>query len=187
MIGEGTKKLLLVLLLAILVVVGARSFGFGGGTSGGVFGRSPGADLTSVLDVQLVPLETERLVAQGGEYTPGRDPWSFGTDRRELELPPPRQIEQVRTTPRPALETPVSVDPPKPKPPPVDIEYLGRFGPERLPIAVFASGEDVINALPGDVVNGKFRVEEIGYTSVQLSFVGFPDAAPKQVGISKKG
>lgn len=184
--SEQTQRVLLGVLLVVLLIVGARSLGFGGGPGGGVFGRSTDADFTSSLAVEVVSVQTDRLAASGGQYTPGRDPWSFGSEPRPT--PPPRQIEEVsRPVDRQVIAPPVEVEPPKPKPPPVDVEYLGRFGPERLPIAVFTAGDDIVNAQRGDVINGKFRVEEIGYMSVQLSFVGFPEAPPAQVGISKKG
>jgi hypothetical protein len=65
----------------------------------------------------------------------------------------------------------------------VNLRYLGSFGPERARIAVFVGpgGGEVLNAREGDVLEGKFIVERIGYESVDLKFVGFPDAPARRL------
>ena len=70
-------------------------------------------------------------------------------------------------------------------PPPVTVVYLGCFGPERRRIAVFADdkGENLYNVQVGEVVEGKFIVDRIGYESVDLKFVGFPDEPAKRLPI----
>ena len=52
-------------------------------------------------------------------------------------------------------------------------------------MAVFAdeAGENLYNARAGDVLEGKFIVDRIGYESVDLKFVGFPDAPAKRLPI----
>ena len=71
-----------------------------------------------------------------------------------------------------------------PKPPVVDLKYLGSFGPETRKIAVFYDGSNIYNALAGDVLNGKFIVARIGYESVDLKFVGFPDTPAQRLALS---
>lgn len=72
-----------------------------------------------------------------------------------------------------------------PRPPPITVVYLGSFGPERRRIAVFAdgAGENLYNVRVGEVVEGKFIVDRIGYESVDIKFVGFPDEPAKRLPI----
>ena len=76
-------------------------------------------------------------------------------------LPPPPPVEVV--------------------PPPVDVAFLGSFGPDRGRIAVFTDGTDLYNARIGDVVKAHFVVEAIGYESADLKFVNFPDAPAQRL------
>ena len=59
--------------------------------------------------------------------------------------------------------------------------FLGSFGPDGRKIAVFTDDDDILNALEGDVLNKKFIVGPIGYESVEMGFVGFPDAPPTRL------
>nr|MBP9824920.1 hypothetical protein [Thermoanaerobaculia bacterium] len=72
-----------------------------------------------------------------------------------------------------------------PRPPPVTLVYLGSFGTEARRIAVFADdkGENLYNVRVGEIVEGKFIVDRIGYESVDLKFVGFPDEPAKRLPI----
>jgi hypothetical protein len=65
----------------------------------------------------------------------------------------------------------------------VDVTLLGIFGPEDRRIAVLQDGETLINALRGDVVKEKFIIHRIGYETVDLRFVGFPDVPPARIEI----
>ena len=40
---------------------------------------------------------------------------------------------------------------------------------------MFSDGSAIYNALAGDLVKDRFQVQRIGYESVDLLFVGFPD------------
>jgi len=95
---------------------------------------------------------------------------------------PPRPVAPKPTKPR-QVERPKPRQPPRPKPPNFDMEYLGSFGPEGRRIAVFSDKEDILNALEGDVLNDKFIVGPIGFESVEMGFVGFPDEPLKRVGL----
>ncbi len=46
-----------------------------------------------------------------------------------------------------------------------------------------AGRDKIYNALAGDVLEGKFIVDHIGYESVDVKFVGFPDAPAKRLAI----
>ena len=71
-----------------------------------------------------------------------------------------------------------------PRPPEFTLRYLGNFGPGGRRIAVFSDGGTIYNAFEGDVLEGRFEVARIGYESVEIRYVGFPDVPALRVGIS---
>ncbi|MGH7339652.1 MAG: hypothetical protein ACREKH_04110, partial [Candidatus Rokuibacteriota bacterium] len=72
---------------------------------------------------------------------------------------------------------------PGPQLPEVDLTYLGSFGPEERPIAVLTDGDAIYNAVEGDVVEGQFVVAHIGYESVDLAYVEFPEEPPARLAV----
>lgn len=136
---------------------------------------------TGLAEREVEELHLAELDATASEFHPGRDPWRFG--RREAPVrPEPRPpAPPPPTPPPPPAETVASNEPPKPKPPPVDVVYLGSFGPALRKIAVFSDDEGIYNVPSGDTLKGKFRVETIGFESVDLAFIGFPDVPPKRL------
>jgi hypothetical protein len=176
--------LLVVLVVSFLGLLAQRFATFGGGA---VFGGGRGPDFSAALRAEVSALELERLSRAGGEYTPGRDPWRFAEPPAppRQELPP--VVQPMRVEPDPA--PPVAVVPPRPQPPAIDVQYLGRFGPKARPIAVFVDqdGQTLYNMLEGDVLKGKFQVAQIGLESVQIAFVGFPDAPPARLAVHGAG
>lgn len=141
------------------------------------------------LPSEVVALETDRLEIEPRDLTSGRDPFRFGPPPPPPAPPPPTREELERRR-REEEERLRSLDEERrlaaiPKPPPVTLTYLGSFGPERKRVAVFAdeSGENLYNARAGDVLEGKFIVDRIGYESVDLKFVGFPDEPARRLPI----
>ena len=47
--------------------------------------------------------------------------------------------------------------------------YIGRFGPEENPIAVFVADGDVLNVRVGESIGGAFRLNKIGIESAEVS------------------
>ncbi|MEM6795176.1 MAG: hypothetical protein AAF725_14450, partial [Acidobacteriota bacterium] len=88
---------------------------------------------------------------------------------------PPPPVAYRPPPPPPPREPP---PPAVPQPPSVDFTVLGLFGPESRRIAVLIDGEDLINALERDVVKEEFVIDRIGYQTVSIAFVDFPDAEP---------
>ena len=81
----------------------------------------------------------------------------------------------------PIVPTPPPTPPP-PTPPPLDhLRFLGSFGPPDRRIAVVMSGEELHNVREGAVLEGKFIVHEIGYESLAIAFVGFPQEPPRRL------
>jgi hypothetical protein len=66
------------------------------------------------------------------------------------------------------------------------MEYLGHFGPPNKRIAVFSNGKAEITAQEGEIIDNKFIVARIGYESVDIRFVGFPDWPAKRLGVRSR-
>ena len=52
------------------------------------------------------------------------------------------------------------------------LRYIGRFGPDQNPIAVFTGGGEVVTARIGDVVGEYFRLTGVGIESVEIASRG---------------
>jgi len=61
--------------------------------------------------------------------------------------------------------------PPKPQPPPVNFRYIGFVGPPRDRVAAFDLNNETFVAKQGEVVRKDYRIDEIRYESVLISFV----------------
>jgi hypothetical protein len=133
----------------------------------------------------VVGLRLEDLEAQPGSYTAGRDPFRYGEPPPPPPPPPPTAeelaAEAARLAQERALQAERAAEAARPKPPPVNLRYLGSFGTEVRRIAVFSDGQNIYNARAGDVLDGKFIVARIGYESVDIGFVGFPDEPPQRL------
>ena len=158
------------------------------------FATSPGptgrARRGSEIPADVVVVRTDLLdPADRGELEIGRDPFRF--QPVVPPPPPPPTAEELERRQREAEERTARererlAELAKPRPPDVTLRYLGSFGPRSRRIAVFAdaSGQNVINARAGDTLEGKFIVESIGFESVDLKFVGFPDVPARRLGIT---
>ncbi|HKI05370.1 MAG TPA: hypothetical protein VKK31_25545 [Thermoanaerobaculia bacterium] len=126
----------------------------------------------------------------------GRDPWRF-VDPPPPPAPPPappppplsaeelRRIEEARRRAEEAARL-AAIEAAKPRPAEFTMEYLGYFGPPDRKVAVFSNGKTTRNALEGQVLDNKFIVARIGYESVDIGFVGFPDWPVKRLGVRRK-
>jgi len=194
-VNDQTRQRVLLGLLAVIVVVAGFTYlpdwlsDDGGGT-----GDRTTSSAGTTAGPDLVRLDLERLDAVQPGYTPGRNPFNYYVP------PPPPRPEPVGPTPeelaraeaerqarleeqRRLAEQRANEPPPPPKPPDFQLTYLGSFGPEARRIAVFTDGEEIFNALVGDVLAGQFEVAEIGFESVTITYVDFPDAPATQVGL----
>lgn len=145
---------------------------------------------------QSQTVETLRLAALTRThpgFTTGRDPWRF------FEPPPPpppapkplsaaqlramAEAEAARQRLLAEQARLAALEAAKPKPPPFTWAYLGNFGPARQRIAVFADGKRVWNARQGETLENKFIVAQIGYESVDIRFVGFPDVPAERLAV----
>lgn len=189
-------------LLAVLLVLAAvaawtqvvpRLGGEGGTASGPRGAGGPGAG-----EIDIVTLDLDALAAAPRDYSPGRNPFDYGEPppppgptpeelaeraRREAERRRAAEEARVAAEERAALLAEDPPEPPRPQPPEFRMTYLGSFGPASRRIAVFTDGEEIYNALVGDVLAGQFVVQDIGYESVAIAFVDFPDEPPRRFAI----
>jgi len=176
-------------LLALLAVVAALRLAFvvwmaprtaPGGTAGP--GRQVAAGRGAAVD-EIVELRTDRLDPTSRDLTVGRDLFRYkpppppppppGPSREELDR---MRLEAQQRAAAAAV----------PRPPEIHLRYLGSFGPDGARIAVFTDPDgNVINAHEGDVLSGAFRIERIGYESVDVSFVDFPDAPARRLPLAE--
>lgn len=187
--GSSRPNPLLLGLLGIVVVVAAWRYlpSFSGGPG---FTRTTAGDLRSTT-IDVVELAAYTLDQPPPASSPTRDPWSFGsrpapeTALPEPKAPPPPEPEPVRpSVPETRAPETQAPEPIGPRPPPIDVFYIGSFGRSDNPIAVFVDADkSIFNALEGDLVKDKFEVQNIGYESVDLLFVGFPDEQPVRLAI----
>jgi hypothetical protein len=154
-------------------------------------GRAAAAKAPSDHVVELRVADLERPPRS---YTPGRDPWRFKEPPPPPPPPPPpkpsaaelarQRAEQERL----AREREAELERQRqealiPKPPPFTWSYLGSFGPAERRIAVFTDGKSIFNAQQGETMAGKFIVAHIGYESVDIKFVGFPDVPAQRLAV----
>ncbi|HEX2464227.1 MAG TPA: hypothetical protein VHR17_06335 [Thermoanaerobaculia bacterium] len=174
---RGREQAMLGLLIAIALAVGVwrllpllgdrgRAAVAGTGESGARKAAS-GIKLAEALKLDL-----DALAGGSVEIEIGRDPFRFAAPPPPPWRPPP--------PPPPPMAPPPPLGP---QPPPVDVTFLGSFGPPQRRIAVFSDGKMIYNAERGDTLGGKFVVHAIGYESVDLTFVGFPEVPPERLAV----
>ena len=73
---------------------------------------------------------------------------------------------------------------PTPRPPEVTFKFVGTFGPKGHPIAVIQEGDKVYNVRAGDVLFDKFVLKSVGYESIDIGFVGYPETESRRIGIT---
>jgi hypothetical protein len=108
-------------------------------------------------DVNLKALEQPRPAPTRG----GRNPFQF-----EAQAPPP-----AAPTPRVAQKP---AAPPAPKgPPPIPLKFIGTLFKEGWPgkVAVLSDGKSVFHGKQGEIIDGRFRIVQIGEESMQLEYV----------------
>ena len=120
----------------------------------------------------------------------GRNIFTFG--------PPPTPTPDPRPTPTPPPSLPprpiVTPTPPgillpsgeRLAPPPrFSPAYLGWLGPQRLRIAVFRDGEEVLAVPEGATLKTSFVVRKVGVSEVVIGYVGYPENVTTKVQISR--
>jgi hypothetical protein len=91
--------------------------------------------------------------------------------------PPPGDARFIGPLPAPGPT-------PTPRPPEVTFKFVGTFGPKGHPIAVIQEGDKVYNVRAGDVLFDKFVLKNVGYESIDIGFVGYPETESRRIGIT---
>ncbi len=138
-------------------------------------------------------LDLAAAAPQGGgtSETAGRDPWRFREPPPPLppQVRPPsaaelarlRAAEEAAARLRAEAAERARLEALIPKPPPFTLKYLGSFGPVERRLAVFTDGKTIRNVKEGGTIDGRFTVDHIGFESVDIGFVGFPDVPPQRL------
>jgi len=111
----------------------------------------------------------------------------FGLPREPTKPPPPTPTPRPPMAGDAAFIGPLPPPPPTPTPhpPEVTFKFIGSFGPKESPIAVIQQGDQTFNARAGDTLFGKFVLRKVGYESIDVGFVDFPQAEAKRLGITQ--
>ena len=169
------ERFLLGVLVAVLLFIGGRWVvrSASSGDLGLTLGRGSAGRVAEArrFRVEVAELRLQDLDRGSSKWVIGRDPFRFGAAPAPPAPPPP----PAKKRPQPALPPPVGAQPPA-----FTFSYLGNFGKKAQRIAVFSDGETIHNAMVGEILDGKFIVAGIGFESVDIEFVGFPDAEAKR-------
>lgn len=144
--------------------------------------RSSGKDV-SPDEVPILSVKDFGGAPARGAADPGRDLFDLREPTRR-PLPTPTPAPPGPGDPRFVGPLPPPPPPPTPKPPEITFKFIGSFGSKEHPIAVIQQGEQVLNVRAGDTLFGKFVLERVGYESIDVGFVGFPEAEPKRLAIT---
>ena len=202
--NQGRTKMLLAVLGVVALFAAWQWIGPAMGMGGGeeIGGRDDSGDFQPMgrtgnlgrtaerpLVEEVVDLRIAGLGGTARDYRPGRDPWRFKVPPPAPPPPPPpppkppsaaelrarEEAARLLAEQQAAANAARQAEMNKPKPPQFTLQYLGKFGPEERPIAVFTDGKNILNVQEGEVIQGKFIVGQIGFESVEIQFVDFPN------------
>jgi hypothetical protein len=118
----------------------------------------------------------------------GRNIFTFGApptptpDMRPKPTPPPPPPPRPTPTPPGIYVDGKWILPP---PPQFPMRYLGWLGPDRLRVAVFREGDDVLAVPVGETVKQRFVLRNVGPNTVTIGFVGYPDNVTAQIPLAR--
>jgi hypothetical protein len=211
-VNDGSRtKLLLGVFAVLLLFLAWRYLGPSGGGIGAGDGRDDLGNMNPVGRIaqretkppveEILDLKVADLQPQTHEYRVGRDPWRFAEPPPPpppppVKPPPPPTPEQLRAQ-REAEERLrqqqeeaarlAAEEAARPKPPQFTLKCIGKFGPVENPIAVFIApdGKTIQNVRQGGVIDGKFILSQVGFESVEIRFVNFPDEPAQRLPIGR--
>jgi hypothetical protein len=162
----------------------AKAGGDAAGDEGGAAFRSRRPAVKEVNPDDVPPLQVSDFAPPSG---PGAD-----GGRDLFELRDPTKPPLPTATPAPPAPgdvrfvgpMPLPPPTPTPRPPEISFKFIGTFGPKDQPIAVVQQGDQVLNVRAGDKLFGKFILKKVGYESIDVGFVGFPESDTRRLGIT---
>lgn len=178
---DRQKKLLLYLALILAAALSWRLLPALFQSTGAAADRIRQERMAQIRSGEIVKLDLAALETGARSYSPGRNIFLFGREPVPPPPPPPPRVE-VRPPPPPIVAPP---PPPPPTPPQFQLPLLGIFGPQNRRIAVFKDKDLILNVLENEKIEDKFIVHQINLETVDIAFVGFPDAKPYRVKMGK--
>jgi len=188
---DQRQKVLLGALLVLMLVVGWRQFGpritaGSGSRESGIRGQGAAeGNVGSVVDLpEVVELRLEDLEKVAGQFSPGRDPFRFGeagvveaepTEEQNEEAERQAAAQEALRRAMEAQRRQEAMASGRPVLPDLDLKYLGSFGPRQGRLAVFSDGAEIFNALEGGVLKDHFVIRQIGFESVDVGYLDYPD------------
>jgi hypothetical protein len=151
------------------------------GASRAAFGKKEDSHVTPDQLPDIDPSELRRSSPGVGE--PKRDIFKF----REPPPPPPQPKRPAFTPPGTwsfVGPLPPPPPPPPPTPPAVPFQFTGTLGPAKSPVAVLLEGDRLVLARQGETVDGKFIIRKVGYESIDVGFVGFPESNRQRIPVT---
>lgn len=139
-------------------------------------GGSRGRGADDEFELGLAPVvRLERLAGRIESYdSAGRNLFSYYTPPPPVvkrEPPPVTKAPPQRKPPPVVQARPPRPDDTTPKPPAINLTYLGYLGPKDNKIAVFEDGQDLLLARAGETVREQFRVVDFGYETIVMGYV----------------
>lgn len=143
----------------------------------------------SALPDRVVVVATDRLDRKPPSFEVGRDLFRFAPPPPPPG-PTPEELAEMRraAAERARVEREAAaIEASRPHPPEIDVRYIGSFGPAARKIAVFVDTAEggFHNARVGEVLKGKFLLARIGYESVDLKYVDFPDLPARRLPVGE--
>lgn len=192
---DKRSKILLGILLFLIVVAfwpegSSRSSSVQSDiTSGTVFKTRGGKGKREVEPVkEVVTLNFSRLDPRL-ELTPqSRNPFEYFVERpviiKDYEpLLEKQPIIQTKVEESPVIDS----TPPGPVLPTTNhIQYIGNFGSKRIKVAVLRIDDVEHNVVQGDTFDEDFVLQTIGFESIDIGFLNFPDQPPERLAINSK-
>lgn len=139
---------------------------------------------------QVSPDEVPILSPEDFVIRPAAGVSDTGRDLFDLREPTKRPPPTPYPPPPPPGDTrfigPLPPPPPTPtpRPPEITFKFVGTFGPRTRPIAVIQDGDKIYNVRAGDVLFDKYVLRSVGYESIDIGFVGFPETESRRIGIT---
>lgn len=146
-------------------------------------GRRSSAKEVTADEVPLLSPKDFAPASGRGSADIGRDLFDL---REPTRRPPPTPTPAPPGPGDPRYIGPLPPPPPTPtpRPPEISFKFLGTFGPKDHAIAVVQLGDQTFNARAGDTLFGKFVLRKVGYESIDVGFVGFPESETRRLGIT---
>ncbi len=141
--------------------------------------------------LQRVPVLAMDVLTPVPEPTAGvgRNPFAFGPKPTPTPAPPrptrpPLPTRPPRPTPTPRMIR-TGDGRSLPPPPPFRDAFIGYLGPPGHMVAVFRDGKTIKVQEEGGVLDDTFIIRHVGFQSVEIGYVGYPEEVTTRVPLEK--